>query len=225
MEGKMKTKGLIIAVIILIVILMGVIGLLYVQNKGEEDDDKEITKSTAKEVTTERTDSGFSTKDWSSFEISMDGKVYAWPISYTQLVDDGYVLRKEDIDYEAVKEKYDSMGHLMYKESDKSISISIAFKGYVLPEYNSPDCYAKSFSICEGFLKDNNDIVLGNGIKLGMSYDEVVSIMGWEEEKFYYDGSGDDRFDVIYENDDNTRRMSLTFVYDKLESIALYEFD
>lgn len=72
---------------------------------------------------------------------------------------------------------------------------------------------------------DYSDFELCNGIRLDASYEEFVAIMGWEEEKNYYTGSGDDRFDVTYENEEKTRRMCLTFVDDKLETINLYEIE
>lgn len=216
MQGKRKTRGLIIAVIISI-ILVGVIGLLYVQNNGNGDNEE--VNPTTKELT------DYSTTDWTSFEISIDNKVYTWPITYAQLVDDGYVLRKEDVDYEAIAEKYDSMGHTMYNEGDKTIWLSVSFKNYVLPDYNSPDCYVYNLTIIKGFIENNDDFVLCNGIKLDASYEEVVSAMGYEEEKDYYVGSGDDRFDVTYENEDGTREIRFTFVDDKLERIEMYDIE
>ncbi len=203
------------------VVLVAVFCLLKLGNKEE-------VKGSGKEnivvnSTTEESNMEFSTDDWTSFEFYMGEKIYTWPVTYSELLDDGYVIKKEEgYDYEYT-EKFLSRHHTMYYEGDKTIWFSANFDEATLLNSNSTDYYVKSLAFYEGTTDEKYDIVLCNGIRLGITYEEMTSMIGSEADKDFYVGSGDDRFDVIYENDDKTRMIRMTFVNNKLSEIQLYD--
>ena len=222
MQGKRKTKVLIIVVIISIILVGGIAFVFKNEKPRFSDIGVELVEIKELEMPApEEKEFGFSTNDWTSFEVAIDGEIYIWPISYSQLVDNSFVIKKDDsIDYEQIEEKYDTWGHTMYNK-DQTVFISIAFDGYVMPDYEATDCHAYTLSVVKGFTKDYDDFVLCNGIRLDDHYNDVVAAMGKEVEKSYYEGSGDDRFSVSYEN--NTRKIQFTFVDNRLERIEMYD--
>ncbi len=220
--GKRKSMVL-ICVALIVVVLTVVFWVLKFgkerENKKSSDDDNKVVNSTTEETFIE-----ISTNDWTSFEFYLGEKRYAWPITYTELLNDGYAIKKEeDYNYENV-ENFVSRHHMMYYEGDKTIWFSASFKEEdTLSDSDSPDYYVDCLSFREGSTEEQYEVVLCNGIRLGISYEEMVSMMGLEADKDYYTGSGDDRFGVTYENDDKTRMIRMTFVNDKLSEIHLYD--
>lgn len=220
-------KWRIVLVSIFIVVVLAVVVCILIVHKSEDksqNGEGGVTMSDVDVVnTTTEEHIDFTTDDWTSFEFALNNKVYTWPVTYSELTADGYVIKyDEDVDYEN-SEEFLSRFHTMYHKDNSEIWFSVSFEESTEVKTEAADYYIESMLVNGGKSEVQGDFVLCNGVKTGMSYDQVVAVMGAEVNKDYYDGGSGDRFDVRYENEDGTHMLKMTFEDDELETINLYD--
>lgn len=204
MKNK-KWKIILVSTLVFAVMVLGVYMLIVQKSEGKSQNGE------------------FTTDDWSSFQFAINNKVYTWPVTYSELTADGYVIEEDkEVDYDN-PEEFVSRFHTMYHKNNSDIWFSANFKEGTPDNHGTSDYYVECLSVFATNTEPQDGFVLCNGVKIGMNYDEVVALMGFEVDKDLYDGGSGDRFDVRYENEDGTRVLKMTFEDDVLESIYLYD--
>ncbi len=178
----------------------------------------EATTESTTEGTTEAVESvglidvssyGFTTNDWKSLEFALDGKVYTWPISYAQLKADGYSV-DSSIEAETLDSMYYSFSEWAYKDGENAFFVS--FKNYTDSSKVVADCDIQSVSFTSGY-DDVYTVVLCNGITLGTSYEDVISVMGEPTDEYVSEDSEYGYRTADYDVTDDIYCNSINFTF------------
>ncbi len=221
-----KWRIILVSTLVFAIVVLGVYMLIVQNSKGNSKNGELVTSTFEVDGVNTVTEEGnikFTTDDWSSFQFAINNKVYTWPVTYSELAADGYVIEEDkEVDYDNPDE-FISRFHTMYHKDNSDIWFSANFKKGTPGEQGASDYYVECLSVFATITELQGGFILCNGVKTGMNYDEVVALMGSEVDKEFYDGGSGDRFDVRYENEDGTRMLKMTFEDDELETIYLYD--
>ena len=103
-------KWRIALVSIFLVVVIAVVVCILIAHKSEDksrNGEGGVTTSVVDGlITTTEEHIDFTTDDWTSFEFALNNKVYTWPITYSELTADGYVIKyDEDVKLKVVGQK------------------------------------------------------------------------------------------------------------------------
>ena len=200
-----------------------------------EEKTEETTEATTEATTEETTEApattvdtsniAFTTNDWKSLEFAIDGVVYTWPISYSQLKERGYSV-DSDIEAETLEANYYSFSE--WADKDGEHVFFVQFKNFTDEDKTVADCDILAFKFESTYLEDSGvSIVLCNGVTFGMSYDEVIAIMGTPTDEYVSEDSESGYRTATYEVTDDVYANSIefTFMDGKIYDIEITNYD
>ncbi|MDE5817736.1 MAG: MSCRAMM family adhesin SdrC [Lachnospiraceae bacterium] len=133
-------------------------------------------------------DYAFSSNDWKTLEFALDGVVYTFPLTWSDIEAAGFLI-DEDYRHEVLESNYYTLG--VNAETEAGERISVRFKNFTEGDRELQDCdvYGIGFDLSE-WRDVNPDVMLCNGVTFGMTAEEVKALMG--EPDYYYESEGDD---------------------------------
>ena len=124
---KIKTRRL---VSIFLVVVIAVVVCILIVHKSEDksqNGEGDVTMFDVDVVnTTTEEHIDFTTDDWTSFEFFLNNKVYAWPVTYSELTADGYVIKYDEVKNVDEQRKYEECIHMCIAYNERRPSSSAA---------------------------------------------------------------------------------------------------
>ncbi len=145
------------------------------------------------------------------FQVSLDGEVYALPLSYSELKEDGWKT-KEDLTRMLEPNQY-SIG-MVFTKGDKEISLELVNTSDAVKPME--DCQVGGIDTSPAKAKKLPDLTLAKGIEIGATKEEITKAYGEPSQKT------DDPNAFTY-IDENYQMAQFTFSKDdnKLENILI----
>lgn len=214
------------AIALICVAVMGVVlfFVFCVQKFGIKDDVRERVDDKLSEINLYDNIFKVYASDWENLVFSLNGKTYTWPISYAQLIEDGYDIVENN--YDIYTDNPLLFSRFMWDEDYKYYIFSV---GFIKTSENADlvDSYVEHITFYDFEKAKDYKVELGNGIALGDSYDEVVEIMGEPTSEGMISGGGDGySYYATYETEDGLRKIE--FIFDgsrDIYEIEIYNFE
>lgn len=188
------------------------------QNDTKEPGDAEEKNDATVQNTAEPI--SYSTDDWKSLEFSLNGKVYRFPLCYTDFAAAGYTM-----DDSLLNEELESMQYTMTSgraKSEAGEQIRISFKNTTDQTIAIKDASVRAVVLSAGsYGNENTTFGLCNGIQNGDSIDTVIAAMG-EEPGDRYEGSSMTSLTYKFEAHGTVMKSSIKFSFDET---GLYEME
>lgn len=130
-------------------------------------------------------DFAFSSTDWKTLEFALDGEVYTFPMTWSDVEAAGYQIEDEY--------RHEVLGSYQYTtslfaESETGERFYVRFKNFAEGERELQDCYVYGFGFEQSAYTDvNPEVMLCNGVTFGMTVEEVKEIMG--EPNYYWENN------------------------------------
>ena len=135
-------------------------------------------------------DYAFSSNDWRTLEFALDGKVYTFPLTWSDIEAAGFVI-DEEYRHEVLETNYYTLS--VNAENEAGERISVRFKNFEEGDRELQDCYVYGIGFEQSQFRDvNPEVMLCNGVTFGMTPDEVKALMGEPD------------YDYVSEGDENT---------------------
>ncbi len=140
-------------------------------------------------------DDAFSSNDWKTLEFALDGVVYTFPLTWSDIEAAGFLI-DEDYRHEVLESNYYTLS--VNAENEAGERISVRFKNFTEGDRELQDCdvYGMGFELSQ-WRDVNPDVMLCNGVTFGMTAEEVKALMG--EPDYFYESEGDDYTSVRME--------------------------
>lgn len=197
------------------------------EDRTTEEDDKTTEEmnpteesETEEERTPEAVELEFSSSDWTTLEFALDGTIYAFPLTYSDVKAAGFAIDEE---YEStlLESYYYTMS--TYAQNSENERFYVRFKNFTDEDKEIKDCDIYGFGFEMDEYRDvNPDVTLCNGVTFGMTLEEVKEIMG--EPYYYYESEGSyDRKEMDYYEPDSPleSKLELNFVDGILNKITI----
>lgn len=157
-------------------------------SEGGQDDEQDADAPTA-------ADYAFSSDDWKTLEFALDGVVYTFPLTWSDIEAAGFLI-DEDYRHEVLESNYYTLS--VNAENEAGERISVRFKNFTEGDRELQDCdvYGIGFDLSE-WRDVNPDVMLCNGVTFGMTAEEVKALMG--EPDYFYESEGDDYTSISME--------------------------
>ncbi|MCM1056808.1 MAG: hypothetical protein NC517_04280 [Firmicutes bacterium] len=158
-----------------------------------EDGGSDGASEAGQEQARSREDYDFSSDDWKTLEFALDGTVYSFPLTWADVEAMGYQL-DEAYREEELKPYYYTMVGVDVENEEAGKQIRVLFKNFAEETRKIPDCdiYRIAFELFS-WRDVNVDVMLCNGVRFGMTPEEVIAIMGEPQ-----NDSGDTEVDYSY---------------------------
>lgn len=137
----------------------------------------------------------FSSTDWKTLELSLDGRILTFPVLCTDLEAVGYKIDTDKASrMEVLEAGYYTTGILM--ENKEGVKIYVRFKNFGEKDKRLKDCevYGLSFHY-DDYEDANPEVLLCSGISFQSTVDEVKEAMG---EPYEYQKSDSDFIEGAY---------------------------
>ncbi len=137
----------------------------------------------------------FSSTDWKTLELSLDGRILTFPVLCTDLEAVGYKIDKDTANrMEVLEAGYYTTGIPM--ENKEGAKIWVRFKNFGEKDKSLKDCevYGLSFNY-DDYEGENPEVLLCSGISFHSTVDEVKEAMG---EPYDYQKSESDFIEGAY---------------------------
>lgn len=146
-----------------------------------QDDEKDADAPTAD-------DYAFSSNDWKTLEFALDGVVYTFPLTWSDIEAAGFLI-DEDYRHEVLESNYYTLS--VNAETEAGERISVRFKNFTEADRELQDCdvYGIGFEVSQ-WRDVNPQVMICNGVTFGMTAEEVKALMG--EPDYIYESEGDD---------------------------------
>ncbi len=136
----------------------------------------------------------FSTTDWKSLEFALNGQVFAFPLTWSDIEAAGYLFR-EEYAQEVLEAGYYTTS--LTAKNDERELLSIQFKNFGEEDQKLENCYVYGVKLDSYY---NPTAILCNGVTFGMSFEDVKALMG-EPDDYYTNVTEDEPSpERIYEN-------------------------
>lgn len=158
------------------------------QDAGQ-DTDLEDGQDDGKNADTPTADDyAFSSNDWRTLEFALDGVVYTFPLTWSDIEAAGFLI-DEDYRHEVLESNYYTLS--VNAETEAGERISVRFKNFTEGDRELQDCdvYGIGFEVSQ-WRDVNPQVMICNGVTFGMTAEEVKALMG--EPDYYYESEGDD---------------------------------
>lgn len=133
-------------------------------------------------------DYAFSSNDWKTLEFALDGAVYTFPLTCSDIEAAGFLIG-EDYRHEVLEANYYTLS--VNAENEAGERISVRFKNFGEGDRELQDCDVYGIGFEQSKWRDvNPDVMLCNGVTFGMTAEEVKALMG--EPDYDYESEGDD---------------------------------
>ena len=155
---------------------------------------------------------GFTTSDWKSLELAIDGKVYSWPITYAQLKEAGYSV-DSNTEHDILESNYYTLSSSAEKDGERAFYIR--FKNYTDTDKTIAECDILGFSFDTPWDGEfNYSMVLCNGITLGTSFEDVMAVMGTPTDEYVSEDSEYGYRTATYEVNDAIYANKIQFTFE-----------
>lgn len=133
-------------------------------------------------------DYAFSSNDWKTLEFALDGVVYTFPLTWSDIEAAGFLI-DEDYRHEVLESNYYTLS--VNAETEAGERISVRFKNFTEGDRELQDCdvYGIGFEVSK-WRDVNPQVMICNGVTFGMTDEEVKALMG--EPDYFYESEGDD---------------------------------
>lgn len=133
-------------------------------------------------------DYAFSSNDWRTLEFALDGAVYTFPLTWSDIEAAGFLI-DEDYRHEVLESNYYTLS--VNAETEAGERISVRFKNFTEGDRELQDCdvYGIGFEVSK-WRDVNPQVMICNGVTFGMTAEEVKALMG--EPDYFYESEGDD---------------------------------
>lgn len=150
-------------------------------SENGQDDDQDADTPTAD-------DYAFSSNDWKTLEFALDGVVYTFPLTWSDIEAAGFLI-DEDYRHEVLESNYYTLS--VNAENEAGERISVRFKNFTEGDRELQDCdvYGIGFEVSQ-WRDVNPQVMICNGVTFGMTAEEVKALMG--EPDYFYESEGDD---------------------------------
>ncbi|MBD5481532.1 MAG: hypothetical protein HDR15_03215 [Lachnospiraceae bacterium] len=157
-------------------------------SENGQDDEQDADAPTAD-------DHAFSSNDWKTLEFALDGVVYTFPLTWSDIEAAGFLI-DEDYRHEVLESNYYTLS--VNAENEAGERISVRFKNFTEGDRELQDCdvYGIGFEVSE-WRDVNPEVMICNGVTFGMTAEEVKALMG--EPDYFYESEGDDYTSISME--------------------------
>lgn len=157
-------------------------------SENGQDDEQDADAPTAD-------DYAFSSNDWKTLEFALDGVVYTFPLTWSDIEAAGFLI-DEDYRHEVLESNYYTLS--VNAENEAGERISVRFKNFTEGDRELQDCdvYGIGFEVSE-WRDVNPEVMICNGVTFGMTAEEVKALMG--EPDYFYESEGDDYTSISME--------------------------
>lgn len=157
--------------------------------EGGQDADSEDGQNEGQDADAPTADDyAFSSNDWKTLEFALDGVVYTFPLTWSDIEAAGFLI-DEDYRHEVLESNYYTLS--VNAETEAGERISVRFKNFTEGDRELQDCdvYGIGFEVSE-WRDVNPQVMICNGVTFGMTAEEVKALMG--EPDYFYESEGDD---------------------------------
>lgn len=149
------------------------------ESNTKTSDTKTSDPSTPGEEITRPPASAELSKEWSSFEFELQGKLYTLPISYSELAADGWAVKHdEELDETLGADEYIAGYITLAYNNEENTDIGVQFANMGDKELSLKECYVSGIQLFENPLSENTVCYFPGGFTLGSTMDDVEALYG-----------------------------------------------
>lgn len=143
------------------------------------EESKPVEEDSDATTTTRPPASADLSKDWSSFQFELQGKLYTLPVKFSDLTADGWVMKDEAVLSETLEpDQYFVSYTTLVNSNQEDAEISVQFANLGDTSMSVKDCYVNSIQHAEYSWTKNTVLYFPGGIALGMTMDDVKALYG-----------------------------------------------